>query len=262
MKTKINICTEEWCNLVFEGKNKDYGAFELRQMTTKRRSLALLLSIFIFTLGVCAPALIRSMSHGTKSHFSESNQLADLSKLKVDEIKPNIDMPMPEPQRTIRFTPPIVAEDVDPEESQPPSNDEMFHSSANISITDQNTTDDVNTVVDLSIVERPLPPIDFAEQMPMFAGGDDARLAFLKENLRYPSVANDMGISGKVILKFVVEKDGRITNISVLRGIGAGCDEEAIRVVKLMPTWSPGRQNGKAVSVNFIMPITFRLQEQ
>lgn len=259
MKTKINICAEEWCDLVFEGKNKSYGAYELRQMSSKRRSLALLLSISIFTLGVCAPTLIRSMTRESKWRISETNQMSDLSKLKEDEIKLPIEQPVPEIRRTIRFNPPVISDEVDPQEN-PPVMDDLIQTTALISNTDQEGVDDLDAHVDLSVVEQPQKPIDFAEQMPMFAGGDDARVSFLRENLKYPSVALEMGISGKVILKFVVEKDGKISNISVLRGIGAGCDEEAVRVAKLMPTWNPGKQNGRAVPVYFVMPIQFALQ--
>jgi TonB family protein len=97
------------------------------------------------------------------------------------------------------------------------------------------------------------------EQMPEFPGGIKNLTKYLKENLKYPTTASDMGISGKVVVQFVVEKDGRITNIKVLRGIGGGCDEEAVRVVSMMPNWKPGTQNGKPVPVYYYLPISFIL---
>jgi len=98
------------------------------------------------------------------------------------------------------------------------------------------------------------------ESMPDFPGGDAARMQFLRDNIKYPQIARESGIQGTVYVTFVVEKDGRVTDIRVLRGIGGGCDEEAIRVIKAMPRWTPGKQRGKPVRVQFNMPIKFTLQ--
>ena len=100
------------------------------------------------------------------------------------------------------------------------------------------------------------------EQMPKFPGGDDARIKFLNENLKFPEEARKQGISGTIYLSFVVEDDGEITNIKILRGIGGGCDEEAMRVVSIMPTWEPGLQRGKPVRVQFNTAFKFLLDEK
>ena len=97
------------------------------------------------------------------------------------------------------------------------------------------------------------------EQMPRFPGGDEARIKYLKDNLKYPEKARKQGISGRVFISFVVEKDGTISNIRLLRGIGGGCDEEAMKVVAKMPSWEPGLQRGKPVRVQFNMPFSFNL---
>jgi len=104
-------------------------------------------------------------------------------------------------------------------------------------------------------------PLYFVEQMPEFPGGTDAMMRFLNSNMKYPLVAANLGITGRVILQFVVKKDGTICNIKVLRGIGGGCDEEAIRVVKSMPFWKPGKLKGKEVTVFFTLPVVFQLKE-
>lgn len=98
------------------------------------------------------------------------------------------------------------------------------------------------------------------EQMPEFPGGQDAMNTFLDKNLKYPQTAKDKGIQGKVWLGFTVQKDGKVTDVEVLRGIGGGCDEEAVRVLKLMPDWKPGYQSGKPVIVKFRFPINFTLR--
>lgn len=98
------------------------------------------------------------------------------------------------------------------------------------------------------------------ESMPSFPGGDAARMKFLQDNIKYPQMARESGIQGTVYVTFVVETDGSVTDVRVLRGIGGGCDEEAIRVIKEMPKWNPGMQRGKPVRVQFNMPIKFTLQ--
>lgn len=98
------------------------------------------------------------------------------------------------------------------------------------------------------------------ESMPEFPGGEEARIKFLRDNIKYPQMARESGIQGTVYVTFVVEIDGRVTGVRVLRGIGGGCDEEAVRVVKAMPRWIPGKQRGKPVRVQFNMPIKFTLQ--
>ena len=98
------------------------------------------------------------------------------------------------------------------------------------------------------------------QEQPEFPGGDAARNKFLKDNLRYPADAREQYISGTVYLTFVVERDGSITDIRILRGIGGGCEEEAVRVVRMMPKWTPGKQNGNPVRVQFNLPIRFTLQ--
>ncbi len=98
------------------------------------------------------------------------------------------------------------------------------------------------------------------QEMPSYLGGDTERRRFLADNIKYPQQASELGIQGTVYLQFVVDSKGNITEAKILRGIGGGCEEEALRVVKMMPQWHPGRQNGKAVRVLYTMPVSFRLQ--
>lgn len=97
------------------------------------------------------------------------------------------------------------------------------------------------------------------EEAPSFPGGDESRVKFLMENIKYPQMARESGIAGTVYVTFVVERDGSVTDVKVLRGIGGGCDEEAVRVIQAMPKWNPGKQRGKPVRVQFNMPIKFTL---
>lgn len=98
------------------------------------------------------------------------------------------------------------------------------------------------------------------ENMPEFPGGEAAMYKFIGKNIEYPRMAKESGISGRVFITFVVERDGSVTDVQILRGIGGGCDEEAVRVIRKMPRWSPGKQRGKPVRVQYRMPIKFTLQ--
>jgi len=119
----------------------------------------------------------------------------------------------------------------------------------------QNTADSTKKLNNIANDEV----FNVVEEMPDFPGGDDARMKFLMKNLKYPKDARENNIEGVVYIEFVVEKDGSLTNIKVKRGIGGGCDEESIRVVKLMPNWKPGKQRGEYVRTQFILPFKFIL---
>jgi periplasmic protein TonB len=98
------------------------------------------------------------------------------------------------------------------------------------------------------------------EDMPSFPGGEEALFKYLAQNIKYPQIAKEAGITGRVFVNFVIDKEGNVTDVKVLRGIGGGCDEEAVRVVKNMPKWSAGKQRGKPVKVSYNLPIKFSLK--
>jgi len=260
MATKVNIFTEDWCNLVFEGKNKEYGAYVLRQESTKRHLIAILLSVSLFTIGVSAPTLIKTFIPEQKWNVTEVNTISNLEQAKPEQVTPPIEQPQPQLRRTVAFTPPVVTNETI--EENPPVIEALRNTT--IATFNQEGVDNPELPIgnEKPITEETVEPIRFVPQMPEFMGGEEERIKFIKDHLVYPSIAAEMGISGKVTLEFVVATDGSISKVKVLRGIGGGCDEEAIRVAKLMPRWKPGKQNGKPVPVIFVMPITFALLNQ
>lgn len=194
----------------------------------------------------------------------------DLEKNKAKEQEqPIIEQAPPEKiKSTIKFTPPVIKDDSEvKDEDLMKTQEEVTDSKLSVSVNDVkgNSSDaDAVDMADLQqeqsqVVEETQEPFKVVEQMPDYPGGDEARVKFLRDNIKYPSIARESGITGTVFLTFVIGRDGRISNIKVLRGIGGGCDEEAVRVVKLMPTWIPGKQAGKAVPVQFNLPIKFTL---
>jgi protein TonB len=168
--------------------------------------------------------------------------------------------PPPPPEQLVekvKFTAPVVVEDTTIETGLATQDDLAAKPS-------EAPTEEVEIVIEEKpqVIEQPVEREIFTvvEEQPSYPGGDEARIKFLQDNIKYPEEAKELGIQGKVFVTFVVEVDGSITDVRVLRGIGGGCDEEAIRVVKAMPRWVPGKQRGVPVRVQFNLPIKFTLQ--
>jgi periplasmic protein TonB len=267
---KVNIFSDEWCDLVFEDRNQEYGAFIFRKLSNRRHFTALMIASALFILAISSPVIIKSIIPKSKEKHVEITTLANL-KLEDNKPKEKIieDLPPPPPLKSsIKFTPPVIKADKEVNEEQlPKTQEELQQSKLAISTADVKGNDEngkligeVDNLKKTVAQEEEIKPFLIVEQMPQFPGGDEEALKFIKENTHYPQMAKETGISGTVFVEFVVGKDGRISNVRILRGIGGGCDEEAVRVVKSMPTWKPGKQNGIAVPVFFKLPIKFTLR--
>ncbi|HNI31448.1 MAG TPA: energy transducer TonB, partial [Chitinophagales bacterium] len=181
--------------------------------------------------------------------------------------------PPPPPVRpTIKFIEMVAAKDEEvPEEREPPKQDNLTKDDQNVGEKDQKGSLDASPLVDKGTdnpapapePEQPKEPeiFDRAEVMPTYPGGVPELMKFLMKNIRYPSLARENGLEGKVIVKFYIDTDGTVKDPTVLKdNVGGGCGDEAIRVVKAMPKWTPGSQRGKAVKVYYTLPVTFKLQ--
>jgi protein TonB len=251
--------------IVFENRNQAYGAYELRKRYNKHMNIAFFIAISVFLLGVSIPAIMDYLEELAPVETATNVELTLVEPPPLDDNEPPPPPPPPDPpppvQETIKFTPPVVTEEPIKEEDIPPPQEEI---TAQVSTKTQEGTD----IIDLpdegdgnAIIEEPASQIfTIVEQMPEFQGGEEKLFEYLSKNIKYPSMARENGITGTVYVTFVVEGDGKITDVKKLRGIGGGCDEEAIRVVKSMPSWKPGKQNGKSVRVQFNLPIKFTLR--
>jgi protein TonB len=164
----------------------------------------------------------------------------------------------------VKFTPPVIKKDEEvKEEEKPPEVKELENKSAGIKTQEGDPNGIDPGIVDpgpgTGAVEAPPPPqiFTYVEQMPEPSVNVNE---FLSKNLRYPELAKENNISGRVTVRFVVDENGDVSDVNVVKGIGGGCDEEAKRVVMKMPKWKPGKQNGKAVKVYYTLPIVFRLE--
>jgi periplasmic protein TonB len=259
-------------DVIFENRNKAYGAYFLRQKYSGHVKKAALVGTSLFLLMVSSPLIADKMKGNYASIDNTVVTMAELPKVApppVEPPKPKLPVPPPEQKqiRTISFTPPKVMDN--PIEEPPlPKMDEI---TAAVSTKTQDGVEG-----NLPPIAAPeAPPVGteepkkveapkdevllIVEQQPEFENGVKAMYDFLSKNIVYPNVARENGIEGIVYIGFVVSKDGTIRDVHFKRGIGGGCNEEAMRVVKMMPRWKPGKQNGKAVNVAFTIPVKFKL---
>lgn len=259
-------------DIVFENRNKAYGAYELRTNYTTNINRALLIGVGFFGL-----MLLTNFLFAREKEMTEQIIVVDLTARDInDEPLPELEKPKeiepPKPieqVKTIAFLIPEVVEETN-KETPPPTPDEMENAVISNKTQDGIETNEIAAEpptevksVEKAIVELPEDntPFTTVEVQPSFIGGNSEMYKFLGKNLKYPSAAQRANIQGKVFLSFIVEKDGSITDIETMKGIGFGCDEEAMRVVKLMPKWIAGKQNGRNVRVKFTIPVFFKLDD-
>lgn len=269
---KVDLSSSEWCDLIFSGKNKAYGAYQLREKSPKRHNIAVILVIVIALIGFSIPTLIKMATPKQKEVMTEVTTLSQLEEpeIKQEEMKrvEPVAPPPPALKSSIKFTAPVIKKDEEVhEDDEIKSQQELTETKVAISIADVKGNDEENgaDIADLKQVVTQAEPepekvFDMVEQMPAFPGGMQELMVYLGKNIKYPTIAQENGTQGRVIIQFVVERDGTISDVRVARGVDPYLDKEAVRVVKSMPKWIPGKQNGKAVRVKFTVPVMFRLQ--
>lgn len=276
--SKIDLISSDWVDLVFEGRNKAYGAYRLRKSTTKRNILAMV-AVVILLIVAFIILTVKNFVDEQRTKVAMT-QVAELTNYKQPEKKAEVKQKKVEvePERvvervksSIKFTAPVIKKDeeVKPDEELK-TQDELMSTKTAIGTFDVKGNDDANGEIlkAKDVIAEPEPPkheeenkvFDIVEQQPLFPGGPAALMKYLSENTKYPVVAQENGVQGRVTVQFVVEKDGSISDVHVLRGVDPSLDKEAVRVVKSMPRWTPGKQNGITVRVNYRVPVLFRLQ--
>ena len=276
--SKIDLISNEWTDLVFEGRNQSYGAYKLRKTTGKRNLWALIIVALASSLLYLGLQLQRMAEANKKVENTQAVQLAKLQTEKKKEAKvEKKEVIRQEPEKvveqvksSVKFTAPIIKKDEEVKEEDEIKLDEVQKSDKAVGAFTVEGNDEVGGAVlkAKEDIAAPEPPkhveetkvFTVVEQMPMFPGGDAALMSYLAKNINYPTVAAENGVQGRVVIGFVVERDGSITDVSVLRGVDPSLDREAMRVVKSMPRWTPGKQNGSAVRVKYQVPVAFRLQ--
>ncbi|MEI6764337.1 MAG: TonB family protein [Bacteroidota bacterium] len=250
-------------DIIFENRNKEYGAYALRRVYSRNLIKAVSIAVLLFLAAVSAPILARLVNAivYTKPTIESGVIIETPPEIKPPVLPKNTQLPKP---NVPAFVAPVVVVDTNEVKGDMMGDQDKVKNDSPLdtsSIIDIGGGEDV----DKPVIEKPKgddKPFIWVEEMPKFPGGDEERVKFLSNNISYPKIAREMGIQGPVYLNFVVNENGKITDLKVIRGIGGGCDEEALRVIKNMPDWSPGRQNGVAVKVMLSMAINFRLESK
>lgn len=261
--------------IVFENRNKAYGAYYLRNIYNENMVRALLIGVITFCLLLAGPFIKSLIDKATE-------KVAPVTVLNYTELPPppsieavpppppKINTPPPPPIKQIKFIPPAVTT----KEDDPEIIDRIDDKPLPIVNTDPGPTQGVdNTPIPIAVrepdpepvkIEEPKPQVDevfkFAQVMPQFPGGPDELKKYLAKNIVYPRIAQENGIEGQVVVNFTVGKDGSINDIKIAKSVNKELDKEAVRVVTSMPSWKPGNNNGNPVKVSYMLPIKFAIQ--
>ena len=246
-------------DIVFEGRNKEYGAYDIRKKYSRTMSISIIIGIIVVLTAAIVPYLKAKSIAQIKARDANEVIAQMANDINQEEAAPPPPPPPPPPteqQTVVKYVAPVVVDTVKPDEAS------KFM-----------TADDVaETVVDEEVVEvveqvqvevqeeAPREVFVVVEEMPSFPGGDTELFKFIYDNIKYPELAKENNIQGKVILRFCVTYKGTVDQVSVVRGVDPALDDEAVRVIKLLPLWKPGKQGGKPVNVWYSVPISFQLK--
>ena len=264
-------------DIIFASRNKTYGAYQLRRSYPTYVTRALLIGLLLITFLFLLPAILSTLADLTTSD-KPVDVVAELGP--PPDIDPNNPPPPPPPppptpppptRSTVKFVPPIIKKDEEVQDEKPPAVEELIEKKEDIGTEDKKGNDEAAPTIEenpseLAVVEAPKVVEDKTYEMfdiqkpPSFPGGERELLKFLAENIKYPPLARENNIQGNVALTFVVNKNGSVSDVTILRDIGGGCGKEAVRVVHSMPKWNPGEANGNPVKVRFTLPVRFKLE--
>ena len=278
--SQIDLIDNRWSDLMFENRNKEYGAYVLRRQTTARNIKSIITVLILFAL-VMVYMVAKNAYDDYQAKHQAQTQVTELTALQEQKKEAKverkevvkqekIEQVVEKVKSSIKFTAPVIKKDdeVRPEDEMK-SQDEIMNSKVAVGFANVVGNDESGEVLKAKevLVTEPVKPkeeenkvFDVVEQMPSFPGGMAALMAYLQKSIKYPPVAEENGIQGRVICTFVVERDGSVTDVRIAKSVDPSLDKEAQRVVSAMPKWIPGKQNGQSVRVKYTLPVTFRLQ--
>ena len=284
MAKDVDLSSKEWRDLIFEGKNKDFGAYKLRQGSESRHNKA----FFYVLIGLVAVCLLifgymkyeayktQKAEEEAKAKLEQQQKLAqmeaekeeekeeEVEQIEIEEVKPEA------PQLATQLMTELLLTDTPKEDNEIKANADIQKDNSVMSTFTQAGSDDIDLIKEHKeevVQEKPREEkkkeavFTHVEQMPKFPGGDAELYKFISNNLNYPAMAIENNVQGRVVVQFVVTKDGSIGNVKVVRSVDRDLDNEAIRVCKKLPKFIPGKQNGQPVNVWYTLPVTFKLQD-
>jgi protein TonB len=255
-------------DLLFSNKNREYGAFLLRKSYRRNLVISSITAMFVFSTITISQLFLKKaiVDSNNKSGKSATVTLDNPPEIEGQKDLPVIQVP-PSGIKTIKFTvPQIVDAEIDDKLVENiPTVDDLLNVQPWTKTQDAETGG-IDPTLDFSEPKTSAEPepmtniLTWVPEMPHYPGGEEALAEYISSNIVYPELARKAGIQGKVITSFTIERSGNISNIKIEKGIGGGCDEEAIRVISAMGKWQPGKQNGNPVRVRMMIPISFKLQ--
>lgn len=283
MAKDVDLSSREWTDIIFEGKNKEFGAYELRSQSVRRHNLAMLSVVGVIIIALLLSLLVSSIERAEETITGEAEQemvsvdtSAEEEEAPEEEVEerfeePEVEEVLPEEVlNTVKVTEiAIVDDDQVTKEDEVKTQEDLTQTETAFGAKDfDEGTDDVTvvrTIKEEVVVEEKKAPepekiFTAVEEAPKFPGGDAELYKWLSKNIRYPEMAQQNNIQGRVTVQFVVEKDGSIGEVKVVRGKDPDLDKEAKRVVKSLPKFIPGKMNGQSVRVWYTLPINFKLQ--
>ncbi|WP_290183461.1 energy transducer TonB [Muribaculum intestinale] len=283
MAKDVDLSSKEWRDIVFEGKNQQFGAYEMRKNSDARHNKAMIVVVIVIAIAFILPLLVNTVlpkaeekpEDLTEQALVNLDNTVDEEQDQPEEEQQRVEVEIPEalPEEilnTVKVTELAIVEDEKVNaEDEIKTQDELKETTTAFGQSDfDKGTDDRNVVhehKDEIIVEEKKPVEEnkvftAVEQMPQFPGGEAELMKYIQKNLKYPPVAMENNIQGRVVVQFVVTKTGKIGEVKVARGRDPDLDKEAVRVVKSLPDFIPGKMNGQSVNVWYTLPITFKLQ--
>lgn len=251
-KQKI-IREENMDDIVFAHRNKSYGAYELRKRYNRNLTKSLLFVFVLFIITAVTP-LIMAFNNDEGNRII--NETIEANLLKIENPVDNIITPPPPPpvevhEEQVRYTAPVVVDSVD-ENVEIKPNDDLFNNKP---------VDPDDNYKEPIIIKEDDKVVDFykIEEKPEFPGGEEALIKWIVDNVKYPEIPKEEGVTGKVYVGFIIDKEGNVTDVKLLNNVDPYLDKEALRVVSSLPAWKPGKQGGESVKVSFQLPIKFML---
>jgi protein TonB len=262
---KLDLFKRQWIDIVFEGKNKAYGAYELRKEDSKTTVRAMIIGVLIFGFAIFAPIIINMLPSQSDDNANLDQKIVTIKLPPKEEQPKDLPPPPPPPPKVdqVKFVKPEVAKTEEVVEEiikiedikDKKLGDETIKGDPDAPLTVEPVGNGPSQVVE---EDNNIYNTAGIEVKPDFPGGMQKFYNFISKNFQTPE---EEGLSGKIFVTFVVEKDGSLTDIKVLRDIGYGTGKEALRVLKSCPRWNPGEQNGKKVRVLYSLPITIQSAE-
>ena len=280
MAKDVDLSSKEWRDIIFEGKNKEFGAYQLRKASDSRHNRAMIVIVIVIAILFALAFLVNTVIKSAEARPEDTIEQA-MAEMVTEEAEPEPEEE--EPQRIEEQKPEVIKEELlntakmtevaivqdDQVDEEMKSQDELKEDDRAIGqVNEDRGVDDIINAQEhkeVVVVEEKTEPVEdnhvfeAVEQDPQFPGGTAALVEWLVKNLVYPPIAAENGVQGTVSVRFVVKKDGSVGEVQVLRGKDPELDKEAIRVVKKLPKFIPGKMNGHAVNVWFTLPVRFKL---